>query len=49
MCRECLRKSFTHPTISNMTFGWWGAISFGMTRYYLHNNVTTYVSSVEAA
>ena len=43
LCRRCLSKRFWHHTLSNLTLGWWGTISFFMTWYFLVSNTFTYV------
>lgn len=43
LCKECIGKSFWEYTLRTLLFGWWGAISFMITPFYLLNNIFRYL------
>jgi len=42
LCGACLGRAMWKHQLSNLFLGWWGAISFFMTGYYLFDNFRVY-------
>jgi hypothetical protein len=45
LCAKCLGLAFRKHQLSNLIFGWWGAISFIMTWFYLFDNFRAYFAA----
>src|SRR3984957_12995810 len=46
LCRNCIHRHFWKHTLTNVTLGWWGAISLIITPIYIIMNVSTYIASL---
>ena len=43
LCKSCVHKHFWSMTGTTFFLGWWGAISFLVTPFYLLNNIGRYI------
>ena len=43
MCKRCIHSTFWKFTLTNLTLGWWGAISLIVTPIFTINNVVRYL------
>lgn len=46
MCRACTDNYFWRFTATNLFLGWWGAISFFVTCFFMLNNVGRYIGTL---
>lgn len=44
LCKSCIHKHFWGMTTTTMVAGWWGAISFCVTPFFLLNNIVRYMT-----
>jgi hypothetical protein len=47
LCKSCINKYFWEFTMTNLTLGWWGTISFIMTPFLIINNVIRYLGALK--
>ena len=47
LCKGCIGRYFRSYTVTTLCLGWWGLISFVMTRVILFSNVSQYLSTRE--
>jgi hypothetical protein len=43
MCKSCIHRTFWQFTLTNLTLGWWGLISFIVTPFLILNNLFRYL------
>lgn len=46
LCKNCINEIFWDFTLTTLVLGWWGAISFFVTPYYILNNIIYYIASI---
>lgn len=46
MCKACTDKYFWNYTFTNLFLGWWGAISFFATFFFILNNTYRYITTI---
>ena len=46
LCKRCIHKHFWEMTLTNVTLGWWGTVSFILTPFLTINNVARYLGAL---